>query len=31
LTVKMAVKVCETAASTLEFNSVQGSLMIEWE
>ena len=31
LTVKMKVKVCEAAASTLRINSLEGSLMIEWE
>jgi hypothetical protein len=31
LTVKMTVKVCGAAASTLQINSLEGSLMIEWE
>lgn len=31
LTVKMTVKVCGTAASALQINSLEGSLMIEWE
>ena len=31
LTVKVTVKVCEAAASTLQINSLEGSLMIEWE
>jgi len=31
LTVKMTVKICEAAASTLQINSLEGSLMIEWE
>jgi len=31
LTAKMTVKVCVAAASTLQINSVEGSLMIEWE
>ena len=30
LTVKMTVKVCEAATSALRFNSLEGSLMIEW-
>jgi hypothetical protein len=31
LTVKMTVKICEAAARTLQINSLEGSLMIEWE
>jgi hypothetical protein len=31
LTVKMTVKAREAAASTLWINSLEGSLMIEWE
>jgi hypothetical protein len=31
LTVKVTVKVFEAAASTLQINNVEGSLMIEWE
>jgi hypothetical protein len=31
LTVKMTVKVCGAAASALRINSLEGSLMIEWE
>jgi len=31
LTVKMTVKICEAAASALLINSLEGSLMIEWE
>ena len=31
LTVKMTVKVCDAAASALEINGLEGSLMIEWE
>jgi hypothetical protein len=31
LTVKMTVKVCEAGASTLQINSLEVSLMIEWE
>ena len=31
LTVKMTVKVCEAEASTWQINSLEGSLMIEWE
>jgi hypothetical protein len=31
LTVKMTVKVCGVAATTLRINSLEGSLMIEWE
>jgi len=31
LTVKMTVKICDAAASTLNINSLEGSLMIEWE
>ncbi|MBK8107663.1 MAG: hypothetical protein IPK42_19515 [Betaproteobacteria bacterium] len=31
LTVKMTVKICEAAASALRINSLEGSLMIEWE
>jgi hypothetical protein len=31
LTVKMTVKICETEASALRINSLEGSLMIEWE
>jgi hypothetical protein len=31
LTVKMTVKVCEEAVNTLQINSLEGSLMIEWE
>jgi len=27
----MTEKVCEAAASTLQINSLEGSLMIEWE
>ncbi|MCU0975292.1 MAG: hypothetical protein MUC71_03145 [Steroidobacteraceae bacterium] len=31
LTVKMTVKVCGAAESALRINSLEGSLMIEWE
>jgi hypothetical protein len=31
LTVKMTVKVCGAAASTSRINTLEGSLMIEWE
>ena len=31
LTVKMTVKICEAAVSALRINSLEGSLMIEWE
>jgi hypothetical protein len=31
LTVKMTVKVCEEAWSAWKINSLEGSLMIEWE
>ena len=31
LTVKVTVKVCGAAASALRINSLEGSLMIEWE
>jgi len=31
LTVKMTVKVCGAATSDLQINSLEGSLMIEWE
>ena len=31
LTVKMTVKVCGAATSPLRINSLEGSLMIEWE
>jgi hypothetical protein len=31
LTVEMTVKVCDAAASALRINSLEGSLMIEWE
>jgi hypothetical protein len=31
LTVKMTVKIFEAAASALRINSLEGSLMIEWE
>jgi len=31
LTVKVTVKICEAAASALSINSLEGSLMIEWE
>jgi hypothetical protein len=31
LTVKMTVRICEAAASTLRINRLEGSLMIEWE
>jgi len=31
LTVKMTVKVCGAAATTLRINGLEGSLMIEWE
>jgi len=31
LTVKMTVKIRAAAASTLQINDVEGSLMIEWE
>jgi hypothetical protein len=31
LTVKMTVKISGAAAIALRFNSVEGSLMIEWE
>jgi hypothetical protein len=31
LTVKMTVKVCEAVSGALQINSLEGSLMIEWE
>jgi hypothetical protein len=31
LTVRMTVKVSAAAARTLQINSLEGSLMIEWE
>jgi hypothetical protein len=31
LTVEMTVKVCEAAVKTLRINSLERSLMIEWE
>jgi hypothetical protein len=31
LTVKMTVKICAAAARGLRINSLEGSLMIEWE
>jgi hypothetical protein len=31
LTVKVTVKVFEAAASALQINGLEGSLMIEWE
>jgi len=31
LTVKMTVKIFGAAASTVQINSLEGSLMIEWE
>ena len=31
LTVKMTVKIFEVAASAIRINSLEGSLMIEWE
>ena len=31
LTVKMTVKICGSASSPLRINSLEGSLMIEWE
>jgi hypothetical protein len=31
LTVKVTAKVCAAAASALRINSLEGSLMIEWE
>jgi hypothetical protein len=31
LTVKVTVKIFEAAASALRINSLEGSLMIEWE
>ena len=31
LTIKMSVKVCEAAARSLQFISLERSLMIEWE
>jgi hypothetical protein len=31
LTVKMTVKICGAASSALQINSLEGSLMIEWE
>jgi len=31
LTVKLTVKGCGTVASALRINSLEGSLMIEWE
>jgi hypothetical protein len=31
LTVKMTVNFCGAAPSALQINSVEGSLMIEWE
>jgi hypothetical protein len=31
LTVKMTVEICEAAARALQINSLEGSLMIEWE
>jgi hypothetical protein len=31
LTVKMTVKICAAEASARQINSLEGSLMIEWE
>jgi hypothetical protein len=31
LTAKMTAKVCEAVVRTLKINSLEGSLMIEWE
>jgi hypothetical protein len=31
LTVEMTVKVCEAVSGALQINSLEGSLMIEWE
>ena len=31
LTVKMTAKICEAASSALPINSIERSLMIEWE
>jgi hypothetical protein len=31
LTVKVTVKICEAEASAMKINSLEGSLMIEWE
>jgi hypothetical protein len=31
LTVKVTVKVCDAAASSLRINNLEASLMIEWE
>jgi len=31
LTVKMTVKICEATSSALPINSLERSLMIEWE
>jgi len=31
LTAKMTVRICEAAVSALRINSLEGSLMIEWE
>jgi len=31
LTVKMTAKSCDEPASALQINSLEGSLMIEWE
>jgi len=31
LTVKMTAKICEAAARSIRINSLEGSLMIEWE
>jgi len=31
LTVKVTVKICEAASRALQINSLEGSLMIEWE
>jgi hypothetical protein len=31
LTVKVTVRICEAEAGTLQINSLEGSLMIEWE
>jgi hypothetical protein len=31
LTVEMTAKICAAASSPLQINSLEGSLMIEWE
>jgi hypothetical protein len=31
LTAKVTVEICEAAASALQINGLEGSLMIEWE